>query len=61
MLICAVDLPGDGKVIQVTELGLSDYCRNHRIDLERPDGSVAHFFTKVRRTWPQTIISMDCS
>ncbi|KAH8753095.1 Fructosamine kinase-domain-containing protein [Diaporthe sp. PMI_573] len=40
-------LPGDGKVIQVTELGLSDYCRNHRIDLERPDGSVAHFFTKT--------------
>ncbi|KAG8157447.1 hypothetical protein KVR01_012831 [Diaporthe batatas] len=40
-------LPDGGKVIQVTELGLSDYCRNHRIDVELPDGSVAHFFTKT--------------
>ncbi|KAJ0121990.1 hypothetical protein J7T55_002501 [Diaporthe amygdali] len=40
-------LPDGGEVIQVTELGLSDYCRNHRIDLQLPDGTIARFFTKT--------------
>lgn len=37
----------EGEVVDVVELGLSDWCETHRIDLKRPNGHIQHFFTKV--------------
>lgn len=35
-------------VIEVVELGLSDWCETHRIEVRLGDGSIQRFFTKVR-------------
>lgn len=40
------DLP-EGEVVEVVELGLSDWCETHRIVVRLLDGSTQRFFTKV--------------
>ncbi|KAK1624086.1 hypothetical protein BDP81DRAFT_465029 [Colletotrichum phormii] len=53
-IVVAVDqnlaeLPKDGKVVETTSLGLSDWCDTTQYNIQLPDGSIRRFFEKKAR------------
>ncbi|KAK1720291.1 Fructosamine kinase-domain-containing protein [Colletotrichum acutatum] len=43
------EFPKDGKVVEVTSLGLSDWCDTTQYNVQLPDGSIRRFFEKKAR------------
>lgn len=42
-----LELPKDGKVVEATSLGLSDWCDTTQYNVQLLDGSIRRFFEKA--------------